>query len=818
MKKRRDVPSKLLFLFFLIVLAFLVVFFFKGVLWDGSLVGDVQRVDSLSNKFSGLRAAEKGTAALEAQGGVAIENAQNTQDVVYALALETRNWQVKKARRYTQSSEVTRRIREFTSQVVGSEQQLYRAILTVNGQEDIQHFSSVEVAITEDFREDGTIHLESIEDLPKEEVEVRFILARQLPLGQIRLRIISPQGVTLADRQLNVASIGGREYLEQVVPAQPQSSSPNLAGSGVPAFTGRTVVSDGRQIPVTGNSDEGEIFNRECGGLREVFPRHNRLGENRINIVFAGLGFSRNAQNRPSFVQYLLRIVDYSGISPDIPGLFSTPPFEYNEHLFNFWYLDRDFVLEERRGDYSKRCDRQNPFSPCLSNTQVIYLVNDLCRSVAIGDRWWAFAVGGKSRAWLSVDNEGSLLEKRFLHEFSHSFGNLADEYTEPEKGSRPRYPNCLDPENPRIRSWPGVFYGCSYTNELVKPTESSIMNDYIDFGGYQFGQVNELHLCNRMISMTGQLPQGICSGVFHGRGGYSCASDAECISNICDYPPGIRTKQCFSALATDKICSIDRQCPSNLCRPMGRDSKKWCLRDSLRRGEICYYPEQCMSGLFCIGRSCGEKKENGWICDSDEQCLSNLCKQTPGANYRECLARGLQAGTSCLYHEQCLSGNCVQVVGGRACLAETGSLQNGVSCTTNSECSSRLCRYPRGSRSLTCLPSNLPAGSRCDLSIQCQSFNCDEENFTCLSHARTNLADGSLCNVDSDCQSGACIQYQTRRICGNSNLANGNICARSTQCRSGYCALTPGGRLCSICSTNLQCGTNKICENGVCW
>ncbi|HZX11900.1 MAG TPA: hypothetical protein VFE88_00380 [Candidatus Nanoarchaeia archaeon] len=668
-------------------------------------------------------------------------------------------------------------------------------------------------------------------------------MERPLANSPARLQIISNKGAVVSDQEYAVSSSGNREYFElmssSITPVSVGGSQPSL-------ITGRTVDGSSERTLVGINSDEGNTFQQECTGYKEIFPGHNALGENRVNLVFVGLGYGRDQRGLPEFTKYLLEMIDYNakGVTErytredlrkrSTSGLFGMDPFKYNNHLFNFWYLDQDLPLPSSRNDLKETCDRYNPIEPCgLSNTNIIYVLRDKCKSSANFDRWFSFVMGGNSRVWLSDDDSTvwNNIIITFLHEVGHSFGNLADEYTTNPGYPFPLYPNCLPSSKPW---WPNVFNGCSYAFFLVKPTEMSVMgggaghlasgfgNDgNIIFSQRNYEEINEAHICYRMIETTGQVDlRGICTGNLHGRGGYTCSNDAECISGVCDYPQGIRIKQCLpSGLTKDRFCSTSRQCTSNLCAsdPLG---EKICLNSNFEDYQNCYVDAQCLSGSCRrIGqftqKQCIPLKNIGDSCWYNEECPApNLCRGPINAKF--CIA-GFSVGETCENHNQCLSGNCINNPAGQGkfCLAETGSLGYGASCSTDSECSSNLCRYPAGSSRLTCLPSNLQAGASCSLSIQCQSFNC--LNNVCSSQAQTNLPDGSLCTVDSDCSSGACIQYQTRRVCGASSIRNGGVCLRSSQCRSGYCALTPGGWLCSACTSNSQCPNLKVCNSGRC-
>ncbi|MBI4019968.1 MAG: transglycosylase SLT domain-containing protein [Candidatus Aenigmarchaeota archaeon] len=105
------------------------------------------------------------------------------------------------------------------------------------------------------------------------------------------------------------------------------------------------------------------------------------------------------------------------------------------------------------------------------------------------------------------------LLDGRvLLHELGHAAFGLADEYANTGilSSDNPRRPNCA-PDRATAASWwgylvgqgegdlkVGYFDGCSFTEDNVKPTKNSVMNDHLLTDS--FGPVNEVQIGNTIL------------------------------------------------------------------------------------------------------------------------------------------------------------------------------------------------------------------------------------------------------------------------------------------------------------------------------
>ncbi|MFH1978598.1 MAG: hypothetical protein ABIJ92_04705 [Candidatus Aenigmatarchaeota archaeon] len=88
-------------------------------------------------------------------------------------------------------------------------------------------------------------------------------------------------------------------------------------------------------------------------------------------------------------------------------------------------------------------------------------------------------------------------VQKTVIHELGHMLFGLADEYTLENYGDRPHQPNCA-PDIKTARRWwgnlepegAGYFQGCSYVDDNIRSTETSIMRNSEESN--VFGPVNE--------------------------------------------------------------------------------------------------------------------------------------------------------------------------------------------------------------------------------------------------------------------------------------------------------------------------------------
>ncbi len=215
----------------------------------------------------------------------------------------------------------------------------------------------------------------------------------------------------------------------------------------------------------------------------------NGDSSSKIDVSFVGDGYSDNQVLKDD----VAKLVDYDG-NNGYNGMMSVEPFKSNKNKFNVWIIkggnipaDSSNTVLGNIPDIEKSLEIS---AECTSaDYQVILSKKDF--------RSFAFFSG---EAFVSVENKIDTDEGRLLlHEFGHSFGKLADEYVEPQLGDRATYPNCA-PDTSTAQKWwgsvsnTGIFSGCSYVENNIRPTFNSIMRDYWILKD-DYGEVNKLAL-----------------------------------------------------------------------------------------------------------------------------------------------------------------------------------------------------------------------------------------------------------------------------------------------------------------------------------
>ncbi len=171
-------------------------------------------------------------------------------------------------------------------------------------------------------------------------------------------------------------------------------------------------------------------------------------------------------------IVYLTDNVDEKEIKNFTDFFLEKKPFSSNKEKFNFYYagkanctLIEDYVL-----CYSRATIRQSSICP---NNYIIVLTNQTSEV--------------RSSAYINLIsiNINSPYEV-FLHEFGHSFANLADEYT---PSNIPRGSQNCNKQCPVYGNMQPCFLGCSKEN-YYRSTENSVMRT-LDTDN--FGELNNL-------------------------------------------------------------------------------------------------------------------------------------------------------------------------------------------------------------------------------------------------------------------------------------------------------------------------------------
>lgn len=288
-------------------------------------------------------------------------------------------------------------------------------------------------------------------------------------------------------------------------------------------------------ICIPRGAQELRLLQPGCEQLREVVPGHNRLNEQKINLVFVGVNFPLDTNLK----QVLSGFINYPQMETlGKQSLFATEPFKNNKNLFNLWYVD-----EIKRGQFADVAEATACADKCYTDaykTDFCQLENKYTMNVCFANcQAMAFFYADGSSTHFSFPNirpNWNPLELDFTggytfkpedgivgtHEFGHSFGELVDEYIfEGAQRDFPLFPNCADSENQAMQWWGdiegqgeektrvGYFPGCSYVDSNVRPTENSLMriSDLLETVE-DFGPVNYRHVCYRILEDTGRVDE----------------------------------------------------------------------------------------------------------------------------------------------------------------------------------------------------------------------------------------------------------------------------------------------------------------------
>ena len=192
--------------------------------------------------------------------------------------------------------------------------------------------------------------------------------------------------------------------------------------------------------------------------------RNSGDSNTKIDVAFVGDGYLNNDELQAD----VQKIVDYDSQNN---GLMSVEPFKSNRAKFNIWMIRAGNLPVTIKDNRPVRGAALDKAAECAAADSIVILSKNRFRSFAY--------IGAE--AYLSLGSYSSSEWGRlFLHEFGHSFGQLADEYVEPPT-NWPHKPNCA-PDISTAQSWwgnvpnTGYYQGCSYIDGNVRPTFNSIM------------------------------------------------------------------------------------------------------------------------------------------------------------------------------------------------------------------------------------------------------------------------------------------------------------------------------------------------------
>ncbi|MBS3168733.1 hypothetical protein J4216_06405 [Candidatus Woesearchaeota archaeon] len=510
---------------------------------------------------------------------------QSGQAYVYKVTLNPKNWFVKDIGYYgVKDDEKLKNLEEDKDK-----KPKYTLKINKGPSEFTGNFVIEDSQIEEDFNESG-VFFSSLSNILKDEVSV-FVKVDCIIAKDFTLSILDPAKEPIKESNFSIVNIGNDSYV----------SDGTLVGL--------------RKIKTL--EDEFPLFSEGCSELVEVIPNVNKLGKNRINLVFIGIGYERELDaftktriGSPEFVKYINNLIDYSGNglsyldvnnNPSIKkGLFGEEPFKSNKHLFNLWYSERLIDFNNPSENSCRKIIGDDRFKPCqgLANLYPIYLVNKDCRSSAIigGEPFISFPLD-PDKTGKNIDTSAIAYyryPRTLLHEFGHSIGSLADEYVESSLGNKARLPNCVESQaEAEKQGWKEAYPGCAYISSNLRPSANSIMKD--PHSNTNFEKVNENYLCSQFAILTGNEICGVCGTCRELEIKDACTSSLECTSGNCidgKCVPNTIVPECTS----DSECNADQKCENNRCINIPPRCTKNCASCLQLGGMLC--PNQnCVNG-----------------------------------------------------------------------------------------------------------------------------------------------------------------------------------------------------------------------------
>lgn len=212
--------------------------------------------------------------------------------------------------------------------------------------------------------------------------------------------------------------------------------------------------------------------------LRELIPGHNQPLADRVNLIFAGSGFtSTSAMTEQAALLLTLEGPILSSVTTGEPsdlnyGPFAIEPLRSSQHRFNYWYLDTD-VIDPRSLFIGSQTDISQERS--LAGFDVPHPVITTLHSLQPG-QWWPSeaslaSFSGNEQAprrdgirfgsvYLAIPEGDSAGEATTLaHELGHALFALRDEYSSDGQASTFGFPNCA-PDPTTADLWWGELDG----------------------------------------------------------------------------------------------------------------------------------------------------------------------------------------------------------------------------------------------------------------------------------------------------------------------------------------------------------------------
>ncbi len=154
---------------------------------------------------------------------------------------------------------------------------------------------------------------------------------------------------------------------------------------------------------------------------KEVINGQNSADPSRINIIFVGVN-----HNLKNFIDWAKAMVSSDA------GLFSFEPYASNKAKFNVWYVDK--IANVGGFDITSQSSIIDTIHPVLDDFASSCKVTNEYNIAIVDASFTSVALTGHNAAFMS--EKGALIENmiqdssiQFVHEFSHLFGLLRDEY-----------------------------------------------------------------------------------------------------------------------------------------------------------------------------------------------------------------------------------------------------------------------------------------------------------------------------------------------------------------------------------------------------
>jgi hypothetical protein len=259
----------------------------------------------------------------------------------------------------------------------------------------------------------------------------------------------------------------------------------------------------------------------------------------------------------------------------------------------------------------------------------------------------------------------------------------------------------------------------------------AAIEDGIVTFNAADAEACNEA-LASRSCDVTSQssrVEPAACATVFVGTrdAGGACASNAECLSQVCDVP--VCTTACCTGLCVGSTpaahAALGASCEATPC-----DDTAYCdeaLTCVARKGvgDACIQPTECQFGLDCgVDGACAALPAPGQPCDGACRDEGTTCSPTT----QTCVPVVL-AGAPCEMTSDCS----VYYVCDQTLRCSPG-LVLGEPCTVGQRCAApgAFCDAPAGESLGSCaLPKQL--GAPCTSDLACESQTCDRVTQVCV-------------------------------------------------------------------------------------